>query len=252
MWQITSFFSTALLSADLFIILLSLILEVMDRSLNYCYAYPRPAVTTDCVVFAWLDDMLQVLLIERAADPFKGSWAFPGGFLDMDECALAGAQRELHEETGLQGIHLEQLHTFSSVARDPRGRTISVVFWGAVNQAHHQVVAGDDARRASWFPVSAVPPLAFDHSEIFQLALRHLRFQMRIRPIFHPWLPEVFTVEDILSIYRSVMAVRYDPHWFEQQLLDSSLLIPMDDGGYRFNYAEYASQPNRDYWFFIQ
>ena len=88
---------------------------------TYTYDYPRPAVTTDCVIFGYDGKELKVLLIERGIEPFKGCWAFPGGFLNMDEDALAGARRELKEETGLENAFIEQFHTFSEPGRDPRG-----------------------------------------------------------------------------------------------------------------------------------
>ena len=135
----------------------------------YTYKYPRPAVTTDCVVFAYDGPVLKVLLIERCNEPFKGKWAFPGGFLEMDETLEECVLRELKEETSLQPATVEQLHAFSSVHRDPRERVITVAFYTVVKLA--EVRGGDDAGDARWFPVNQVPPLAFDHEEMFKMAL---------------------------------------------------------------------------------
>ena len=142
---------------------------------TYTYKYPRPSVTTDCVIFANdPQEGLSVLLVQRGGDPFKGYWALPGGFLDMEETAEEGALRELREETGF-GVEidlLEQLGCFSDVDRDPRGRTISIAFYALVQKG--TVTAGDDAAAARWFPVDGIPPLAFDHAKILQAALERL------------------------------------------------------------------------------
>ena len=139
---------------------------------TYTYKYPRPAVTTDCVVFRKEDGILKTLLIERGNDPYKGFWAFPGGFLNMDENAEQGALRELKEETGLKLEHIEEFGTFSTVDRDPRGRVISIAFYGITDQT--EVKGGDDAAKAQWFPIDRVPPLAFDHDEMLERALARL------------------------------------------------------------------------------
>ena len=96
---------------------------------TYNYEYPRPAVTADCVVFSHEETGLSVLLIERVNEPFKGCWAFPGGFMDMDEDAEACAIRELKEETGLEIRSMKQVGAFTEVNRDPRGRTVSIAFY---------------------------------------------------------------------------------------------------------------------------
>ena len=135
----------------------------------YTYEYPRPAVTADCVVFCEASDGLSVLLIERANEPYKGCWALPGGFLEMEEDGEACAIRELKEETGLHLEHMTQIGAFTEVERDPRGRTISITYYAFVEKA--EVKGADDAAQAKWFPVDSVPALAFDHDKILRLAL---------------------------------------------------------------------------------
>lgn len=147
----------------------------MEKEKKYCYQYPRPAVTTDSIVFGYKNEEIKVLLIQRKNEPYKGYWAFPGGFLNMDEDANTGALRELKEETGLDNIVLEQLYTFSAVNRDPRHRTISIAYIGIINLDNHVIHAGDDAVCAQWFSLNEIPPLAFDHDEILQTALQRLR-----------------------------------------------------------------------------
>lgn len=140
----------------------------------YTYKYPRPAVTADCVVMT-RESVPQVLLIERGADPYKGCWAFPGGFMNMDETTEQCAIRELEEETGLKVSDLQQIGAYSKVDRDPRGRTITVAYLAIVD-APVAVIGQDDAAKAQWFPIDALPPLAFDHEEIMKDAIRKYKF----------------------------------------------------------------------------
>lgn len=135
----------------------------------YTYDYPRPAVTADCVVMT-KESVPQVLLIERGFAPYKGCWAFPGGFMNMDETTEQCAIRELEEETGLKVTDLLQIGAYSKVDRDPRGRTITVAYLVLVD--HPVAVSGqDDAVKAQWFPIDALPPLAFDHEDIMKDAI---------------------------------------------------------------------------------
>ena len=135
----------------------------------YTYKYPRPAVSADCVVMT-KESVPQVLLIERGANPYKGCWAFPGGFMNMDETTEQCAIRELEEETGMRVTDLQQIGAYSKVDRDPRGRTITVAYLVIVNEPI-AVTGQDDAAKAQWFPIDALPPLAFDHDDIMQDAI---------------------------------------------------------------------------------
>jgi 8-oxo-dGTP diphosphatase len=134
----------------------------------FTYDYPRPMVTVDCIITSLNNEgALSFLLIQRKNDPFQDMWALPGGFVDMDEDLHDAATRELEEETGLQLKTMNQFATYGKPGRDPRGRTISVVFFASV--AGHPVLrGGDDASDAQWFIISELPELAFDHSLIIQ------------------------------------------------------------------------------------
>lgn len=134
----------------------------------YSYEYPRPAVTADIVILKKATNQNFVLLIERKYPPYAGMWALPGGFLNMDETLEEAALRELQEETGITGIELQQLHTFSKVNRDPRHRTITTVFIGSANE-NSVTKAGDDAAKVKWFNLNELPPLAFDHAEVMEM-----------------------------------------------------------------------------------
>ena len=138
--------------------------------MTYTYKYPRPAVTADCVVIT-REEQPKVLLIQRGIDPYKGCWAFPGGFMNMDETTEQCAIRELEEETGLRASDMHQIGAYSKVDRDPRGRTITVAYLAIIDKP--VAVAGqDDAAKAEWFPLSALPELAFDHADIMQDAIK--------------------------------------------------------------------------------
>lgn len=107
----------------------------------------------------------EVLLVRRKHDPFQGNWCFPGGFVDPEEKVEEGALRELMEETGITGIKMQQFKTYADPGRDPRGRTVTVVFWARL-QSKPQATAGDDAAEAGWYPMEDLPPMAFDHGKI--------------------------------------------------------------------------------------
>ena len=143
---------------------------------KYTYDYPRPAVTTDCVVFGLDESSLKVLLIERGKEPFKGCWAFPGGFLNMDETAEQCAVRELKEETGLDLLEVKQIGAFSDVDRDPRGRVITIAFYALTTPS--KVHGSDDAAQAKWFALNDLPQLTFDHDHILREARMKLREEL--------------------------------------------------------------------------
>ncbi len=120
---------------------------------KYTYDYPRPAVTVDCVIFGFDKNQLKVLLTKRAIEPFLGKWAFPGGFIQEDENADDCALRKLQEEAGLKDIFLEQLYTFSNLARDPRGRVISIAYYALVRPDAYTLEAGVDIDAVQWFGI---------------------------------------------------------------------------------------------------
>ena len=136
----------------------------------YTYKYPRPAVTADCIVIT-KEAEPKVLLIERGEEPFKGCWAFPGGFMNMDETTEQCAIRELEEETNLKVSEVHQISAYSKVDRDPRGRTVTVAYL-AIIDTPMTIKGQDDAAKAQWFPLTALPKLAFDHDEIVRDAIK--------------------------------------------------------------------------------
>lgn len=131
------------------------------------------AITVDSVIFNEVETTTKLLLIKRKNDPYKNSWALPGGFLEENESLEYGAIRELKEETGIEIESLEQLNAYGDIERDPRGRTISIAFVGILIK-ESQIEAGDDAAEAKWFNLEELPDLAFDHFKIIKDASRWL------------------------------------------------------------------------------
>lgn len=195
----------------------------------YTYDYPRPAVTVDCVVFGLDEDDLKVLLIKRDQEPFKGRWALPGGFVNMDESLEAAAARELREETGIGDFYLEQLYTFGDPGRDPRGRVISVAYYALVKLSEHRIAAATDASEAAWFSVSDPPRLAFDHDQILAMALQRLKGKVRYQPIGFELLPRRFTLSQLQRLYETILERPLDKRNFRKRILAMGLLEQTDE-----------------------
>src|SRR5436305_11104350 len=140
---------------------------------KFTYEYPRPALTVDLVIVT-RESRPRVLLIRRKKDPFAGSWAFPGGFVDEGEKLADAARREVKEETGSDIQEIEQLYTAGDPGRDPRGWTVSVAYLARVDVEQLKPVAADDADAVGWFPLDDSPPLAFDHAMILARARARL------------------------------------------------------------------------------
>lgn len=196
------------------------------EELKYSYKYPHPAVTTDCVVFGFDGRNLNILLIERGGEPFKGCWAFPGGFMNIDETAEQGAMRELCEETGLKLSYLKQFGTFTAVNRDPRERVITIAFYALARKS--DVHGGDDAAKAQWFPLEDVPQLAFDHDYILRKATEQLKKDIHFEPIGFDLLDEQFTMPELQRLYESILGVHFDRRNFYKKMLQTGILEEVD------------------------
>jgi 8-oxo-dGTP diphosphatase len=190
----------------------------------YTYEYPRPALTVDCIIFGLDKESLKVLLIERADEPYKHHWALPGGFVEMDESIERAAQRELEEETGLKDMFMEQLYTFGTPNRDPRGRVISVAYFALVKMESCKIMAGSDARKVEWQSINSLPPLAFDHAEIFAKAFERLKNKVRYQPIGFELLPEKFTLGELQTMYEAILNQTLDKRNFRKKILSTNLL----------------------------
>lgn len=188
----------------------------------YQYKYEHMAVTTDCVIFTYEERQLKVLLVRRGGEPCKGMWAFPGGFLRNDETAVQGALRELREETSLEASAVGELGVFSDPGRDPRERVITIAWYALVKPS--KVVGGDDAAEAAWFSVDALPPLAFDHKQIFQAAMERLRRDIYFQPVGFELLDDEFTMPDLQRLYEILLGTEFDRRNFQRKMLASGIL----------------------------
>jgi 8-oxo-dGTP diphosphatase len=191
---------------------------------SYCYRYPHPAVTTDAVIFTISDDKLKLVLIKRALDPFKNTWALPGGFLELDEDLEECARRELKEETGLGNLYLEQLHTFGKPGRDPRERVITVAYYAIASNVEMQPTAASDASDAKWFSIGKLPPLAFDHDEIIDMAHNRLINNLDYTTLAFKFLPETFTLSEAQRVYEIIRNDMLDKRNFRKSIINSGLI----------------------------
>lgn len=215
---------------------------------QYCYKYPHPTVTTDCVIFGFDGVSIKVLLIERGIEPYKGKWAIPGGFLNLDETLEQCARRELKEETGLDNVQVEQFGAYSDVDRDPRERVITVAHYALVKIA--DVKGGDDASSARWFFYNEIPGLAFDHDRILRDALNHLKRKICFEPIGFDLLSEMFTMTELQNLYEAILQVKFDRRNFYNKMLKLGILTEAEERAantarrvpvkYKFNREKYA------------
>lgn len=188
----------------------------------FTYKYPRPAVTTDCVILTFHEDRLKILLIRRGIAPFKGQWALPGGFLRMDESAEQGALRELREETGVTGCAIKQFHTFSDPGRDPRERVITIAFYALMKW--RQAVGADDAELADWIPVDHLPHLAFDHDEIVKRAMDAIRKDIFFEPVGFELLNDIFSMPELQKVYEAILGKEFDRRNFAKKMKHLKIL----------------------------
>lgn len=193
--------------------------------MSYTYEYPHAALTTDCVIFGYDGQAMHVLLVERGLDPYKGYWALPGGFMQIDETVEQCAMRELREETGLEGdIFLEQFHVYSDVHRDVRERVVTVAFLALVGKSDYTLVAGDDAANAEWFLWNELPPLAFDHRDIIRDARVRLREMMQVKPLAFRLLDKKFRMSELQRLYELINDATYDRRNFQRKMLASGFI----------------------------
>jgi 8-oxo-dGTP diphosphatase len=188
--------------------------------------YQPIQVTVDIVVFTVHEQTLQVLLIERGIDPFKGRYALPGGFVRAEETLEQAAFRELLEETGTKDVYLEQLYTFGDPHRDPRGRVVTVAYYALVPTDNSPLLAGTDAATAGWYPVSALPPLAFDHKRIVEYAVDRLRNKLEYTNVGFQLLPAKFTLSALQALHEAILGKPLDKRNFRRKVLGLGLVKP--------------------------
>jgi len=191
----------------------------------YTYEFSRPTLTVDCVIFG-LDtsSRLKVLLIQRNNDPFKNAWALPGGFVNETETLEAAALRELEEETGVTDIFIEQLFTFGTPKRDPRGHVVTVAYYALINLEEHKIGAETTSKDVNWFSLEKLPVLAFDHNIILETAIERLRSKVRYQPIGFELLPQKFTLSQLQKLYESILGIALNKRNFRTKFLKMDIL----------------------------
>ncbi|MHC4780994.1 MAG: NUDIX domain-containing protein [Planctomycetota bacterium] len=191
---------------------------------RFSYDYPRPMAAADIALFSVAGGKLRVLFIKRGKKPWPGHWAFPGGFVEIDEDLADAAARELEEETGLTGIDLEFMGTYGKPGRDPRGRVISHVYFGIVPYDKADVRAGDDAADALWHPAHKPPSLAFDHDEVLGDALDYLRERVMWGDGAFRFVPPQFAADELKGVFEAVLRKRITDAKFDSEMKRMGLM----------------------------
>lgn len=218
-------------------------------------------MTVDTLAFAIGQGNLEVLLIKRKYDPFKSSWALPGGFvLDTDKSLEDAAARELYEETNVSNVYLEQLYTFGDQGRDPRGRVVTVAYLALLKEEGLELRASTDASGVAWWPISELPPLAFDHGQIVSYGHQRLKYKIEYTPAAFNLLPAKFTLRDLQNAYEAILGKPVDNRNFRKKFLSSGILQELDEtsqeGSYRparlysFSEQDFEKLPDRPVFVF--
>ncbi|MCF2443164.1 NUDIX domain-containing protein [Dyadobacter sp. CY345] len=196
------------------------------------YSYPlssRILLAIDCIIFGFDGKDIKLLLIKRNFDPEKGNWSLMGGFLKEEEDLEAGAGRILYDLTGLKNVYVEQLEVFGKVSRDPAERTVSVVFFALIQIDEHDAEAVK-SHNAAWISLDKRPKLIFDHDQMVDRAIEHLRYKAALHPIGFELLPGNFTIPQLQKLYEAIYSTPLDRRNFSRKLLSTGLLI---DTGYK-------------------
>jgi 8-oxo-dGTP diphosphatase len=195
-------------------------------------SFPKPLVTVDVVIFSVQEDRLRVLLVQRPAaadEPFPGFWALPGGFVDTTKDAdLDGcAKRKLREKTGVEASYLEQLGSWGSATRDPRGWSTTHVYFALMSVDDVKLQAGGNAADTRWLPVEGLrvkEKLAFDHAEILKAAVIRLRSKVEYTSLPAFMMPQEFTLTELQRIYETLLGRPIEKKSFRTRILATQLL----------------------------
>lgn len=182
-------------------------------------------VAVDCIIFGYDGQELKLLVIQRGFEPLKGQWSLVGGFVQENESAEGAAARVLKDLTGLDGLYMEQLHTFSDPLRDSQERTVSISYFALIDiQKYKQQISED---YPGWFPINQLPDLIFDHNEIVELAKEKLRYKAALHPLLFELLPSKFTIPQLQNLYTCVYNVEFDKGNFTRKILSTDLLVKL-------------------------
>lgn len=190
---------------------------------EYYSEHARHYVGVDCVIFGLHEGKLNILLIKRRMMPGKDKWSLMGGFVEENESADDAAKRVLHQLTGLENVYMDQVGTFGDLDRDPGARVISIAYCALINFDEHDRQRVVD-NNAFWVPIDEIPELAFDHSKIMEKALEWLREKVHRRPIVFQFLPELFTLRQLQSVYEAILGAELDKRNFRKRIAEMDVL----------------------------
>lgn len=193
------------------------------------FLYPQIKLTVDAIVFGYNAGKISILLIKRKYEPFKDKWAIPGGFVLEDESLEEAVHRELKEETGVSINYLEQLYTFGALDRDPRGRVVSVAYFGLIHPDGHTLQASTDAELAQWFEIDNLPELSFDHKHILKVAIERLKGKITYEPIGFELLETKFPFSDLEKLYTTLLGRPIDRRNFRKKINNLNILDELDE-----------------------
>ena len=188
----------------------------------------RSLVAIDCIVFGFDGQKLKILLIKRGIEPEKGKWSLMGGFVQPEESADEAANRILKGLTGLEGLYLEQLHTFSMPDRDPIERTFSIAYFALIDVNRYQTQLNDQYH-AEWFLLGEMPNLIFDHSLMVTMARKKLRYLAAMHPILFELMPVKFTIPLLQSLFEDVFETTFDKGNFSRKIVSTGMLLKQKD-----------------------
>lgn len=183
-----------------------------------------PAVAVDTLIFTVRGGKLSVLLIEIGSGPYEDKWALPGGIVQIDETLDQAAKNVLKKKAGINGVYLEQLHTFSGLKRDVRGRMISVAYFALVDSDQFNLKTMDYYSDIEWKNIDNLPQLAFDHKEIITYGVERLQAKMEYSNIVYALLPDYFTLTDMQNVYEAILGKEIDKRNFRKKILSLDLL----------------------------
>ena len=197
--------------------------------MKYATAYVPPTLTVDAVIFQLIDNQLSVLLTKRASEPFKGDWALPGGYCAQGQTTIEAlaviAKRKVGVDLDVQLSYIEQLYTFDTVARDPRGHAVSVTYMGCGRAI--EAVTGEQT--AEWFPVDHMPALAYDHKNIITYARERLAAKLTYTNAAMGLLDKKFTLSHLQTAYEAVLGHPLDKRNFRKKFLSLNLIHETPD-----------------------
>ncbi len=188
--------------------------------------YPHPSVTTDVLLFSVLEGELNILLVKRNIEPFKGSWALPGGFVHQAESLEQAAMRVLKDKGSVDNVYLEQLFTFGDPNRDPRSWVITVTYLALADSKNWELKTSEAGMEAKLFPIKSLPKLAFDHRKIIDYGLERLRNKIGYSNIVLGLLPDNFTLSDLQKMHEIILGTKLDKRNFRKKILSTGLLLP--------------------------